>query len=190
MLGDLLLRLLLAFFPRSLRRAHGREMRQLARDRWREAAASKRRFARARVVLSLVADVLRAAPVEHVNAWRRMRSRRIDDRRRVRGHSADDLLVDLRYALRLAAASPAFTGAAILTLALGIGATTAIYSLVDATLLRPLPVRDPGSLYAMRWSVSHPAFRDYLGRTDAFDGVVAFSAVTPSASSEIGRAHV
>ena len=86
-----------------------------------------------------------------------------------------DLLADLRYALRLATLSPVFTGAAVLTLALGIGATTAIYALADATLLRPLPVRDVDSLYGTRWSASYPAFRDYLARTDTFDGVVAFS---------------
>ncbi len=86
-----------------------------------------------------------------------------------------DLLADLRYALRLASLSPVFTGAAVLTLALGIGATTAIYALADATLLRPLPVRDVDSLYGTRWSASYPAFRDYLARTDTFDGVVAFS---------------
>jgi putative ABC transport system permease protein len=86
-----------------------------------------------------------------------------------------DLVADLRYALRLATLSPVFTGAAVLTLALGIGATTAIYALADATLLRPLPVGDVDSLYGTRWSASYPAFRDYLARTATFDGVVAFS---------------
>ena len=86
-----------------------------------------------------------------------------------------DLLADLRYALRLATLSPVFTGAAVLTLALGIGATTAIHALADATLLRPLPVGDVDSLYGTRWSASYPAFRDYLARTETFDGVVAFS---------------
>jgi putative ABC transport system permease protein len=172
-LGDLLLRLLLMVLPRSLRRAHGREMRQLARDRWREASASSRAFARTRVTLSLAADVLRVAPVEHLNEWR---SRPLKhDPPRSPGQPMSDLLTDLRYALRLAALSPVFTGAAILTLALGIGATTAIYGLADTTILRPLPVRDVNSLYATRWSASHPSFRDYLARTDAFAGVVAFS---------------
>lgn len=87
----------------------------------------------------------------------------------------NDLLVDIRHAFRLAARTPVFTAAAILTLALGIGATTAIYSLADATLLRPLPVRDLDSLYATCWSASHPSFHDYVARTDVFDGVVAFS---------------
>ena len=62
----------------------------------------------------------------------------------------DVLLQDLRYAVRKLLAAPAFTVAAVVTLAIGIGATTAIFSTVNATLLRPLPYPQSENLIALR----------------------------------------
>src|SRR5258708_2291082 len=63
-----------------------------------------------------------------------------------------DFLYDLRYSARSLRHSPGFTAAVLLSLALGIGATTAIYSLVDQVILHALPVREPGRLALVDWN--------------------------------------
>ena len=63
----------------------------------------------------------------------------------------EQLVQDVRYAFRTMASSPAFTLLAVTSLALGIGANTAIYSFMDAILLRSLPVSDPESLVTLNW---------------------------------------
>ena len=69
----------------------------------------------------------------------------------------DDLPRDVRYALRSLRRSPAFTVAAVLTLAIGIGATTAIYSVVDTVLIRPLPFPGSDRLVAITEPERQPA---------------------------------
>src|SRR3954471_155197 len=73
----------------------------------------------------------------------------------------DYLLNDLRFALRTLRKQPAFTATVLATLALAVGASTAIFSVVEATLLRPLPFREPARI-AFLWGVAGPQ-RDIRG---------------------------
>jgi predicted permease len=101
------------------------------------------------------------------------------------------LLGNLRYAVRQFRRSPVFTAAAVLTLALGIGGTTAIFTLIHAVMLRSLPVSDPGRLYRVgegddccveggpqdRWGFySFPLYERLKTETPEFEEVAAFQA--------------
>ena len=84
-----------------------------------------------------------------------------------------NLVRDVTLGARLLVKSPGFTIAAVLTLALGIGANTAIFTLADATLLRPLPVHNPHELVVWTWSSSYPHYKEYAKRSDIFQSVLA-----------------
>ncbi len=94
-----------------------------------------------------------------------------------------DLLLDIRYALRVLWKSPAFTLVALVTLMLGIGANIFVFGVVNAVLLRPLDVSEPENLYELRlkpwtrWKVlttSYPAFEDYQQRNTSFSGLTGY----------------
>jgi predicted permease len=100
----------------------------------------------------------------------------------------ETLLQDLRYGLRMLRKNPGFTAVAVLTLALGIGANSGIFSLLDQAILRALPVKDPGRLvvisdaeYTKGWSTSdnqvmvysYPHYKEVRDQIPLFDGVVA-----------------
>jgi predicted permease len=89
----------------------------------------------------------------------------------------DELGADVRYGLRQAARNPGFTAVALLTLALGIGANTAFFSIFNSLILRPLPVRDPDSLALLsHGSWSYPIWNEIrLRETELFDGALAWS---------------
>jgi predicted permease len=94
------------------------------------------------------------------------------------------VLKDLKYAARMLAKNPGFTAVAVCSLAIGIGANSAIFSFADALLLRPLPVMkpsgvvtvNPGSVgaFATNTSISYPDYLDFRDRNRTFDGLVAY----------------
>ncbi|HKE57829.1 MAG TPA: ABC transporter permease [Pyrinomonadaceae bacterium] len=93
----------------------------------------------------------------------------------------DEIVQDLRFGLRLLLKNRGFTGVAVLSLALGIGANTAIFSLVDAVLIKSLPVRSPEQLVVFdarnsrgeQSNFSHPVFKELRLRTPGFSGIFA-----------------
>src|SRR6476469_9499928 len=104
----------------------------------------------------------------------------------------DTLLQDFRYAVRQLVRTPAFTIVAALTLAIGIGANTALFTLIDAIFLRPLPGIQPRndlvwiSPYSKQsghgLSLSYPDFRDYRDSSGVFADAAAFGRVDLSLS--------
>src|SRR5829696_4575358 len=115
----------------------------------------------------------------------------------------DDLRHDIRYTRRMLRSNPGFAAIAILILAVGIGATTAIFSVVNATLLRPLPFRDPHRLMSiflrmpvqygsgeidMVWS--YPKYQTLLSTQRAFTELAphlgeAFTVTTPDGAESV-----
>src|SRR6266513_6004820 len=99
------------------------------------------------------------------------------------------MLSDFKYALRMLVKSPAFTIIAVVTLALGIGANSAIFSVVDAVLLRPLPFPRPHELVTVWGSVSHTggekeadSFPNYVDLRDQSQTLQNLTAYTRAAA--------
>jgi predicted permease len=105
----------------------------------------------------------------------------------------ENLWQDVRYSVRMLARSPGFTTVAVLSLALGIGANTAIFSLMDVVMLRSLPVTDPGQLFlfghgrmvgstgtlpSTSWDLfSYPFYREISQKNEVFSGIAAIDSI-------------
>ena len=98
----------------------------------------------------------------------------------------DHFRQDVRYGMRMLRKSPGFTVIAILTLAIGIGANTALFSVVNGVLLNPLPFAEPGRLVALfaksaqfdKFSISYPNFLDWSRQNHSFSSLAAFRGET------------
>ena len=106
----------------------------------------------------------------------------------------DEMMQDLRYGVRMLVKRPGFTLVAVLSLALGIGANTAIFSLINTLLLRPLPIRQPEQLVALNnvgegrsmfSNFSYPNYKDLRDRNEAFSDLIAYR-IMPLSSSHDG----
>src|SRR5262245_20053127 len=175
---------LLCCFPRDVRDAYGADMRELF-----ELRLSRRRgVSRAAFWLCALGDALRHGIGERIERrWRRIARPRTFGLLLARWWM-DTLRHDLRYALRMLLRQPGMTATILLTLALGIGANTAVFSVVYAVLLRPLPYQDPERL-VMVWekrpregvfdnSVSPADFLDWSRLNTSFSPIAAYAGMT------------
>jgi predicted permease len=105
----------------------------------------------------------------------------------------DEMFQDLRYGLRMLRKNPGFTLVAVLSLGIGIGATTTVFSVANAVLFRPLPFKDSAELVAIHkydpngsglHVISYPDYLDYLDRNEVLSEMVAWSEAAVSLSSE------
>ena len=153
-------RLLRIAFPEEFRAGYEREMLRTFSAQQRDASLEGR-AAVLRLWLETLADVFRSGPRQHVEQLRH----------------------DLGYARRAFRRRPGFYAIAASVLAIGIAATTAIFSIVDAGLLRPVPFEDANRLVAIReltpqdaqpWELSYPSFKDLQANATTLESVAAY----------------
>jgi putative ABC transport system permease protein len=182
---ELLYRLLLRVFPPQARREFGDDMARMFFDQLADARAAGR--SETRIWVSAAADAMRAGLAERFVPFHSRALAAGRESRRWRWW-VQAFQQDVRYAVRLLLKQPGITAIAILTLALGIGANTAIFSAVNAVLLRPLPYAEADRLvmlYEKRLKegvidnvVSPADFIDWSQMQHSFDAIAAFTPTT------------
>ena len=176
-----LYRLLLRAYPAAFRRRYSDEMVRVWQERYRAAVALAGRRGLAVHWVATLRDVLVNALPEWLEEWPLAEPR-------PPGERMDTLRENVRYALRAILRNPGFAAVVAITLGIGIGANTAIFSVVRGVLLRPLPYPEPDRLAVVfteltkrnitRFPVSPPDFLDYQNQATLFEalaGVVTFA---------------
>jgi len=161
--------------PHDLRRAYGADMRITFEARCRDAAARG-----PAAVIILIARELADLAIASVRFRRRVRTVSAFDRER--SPLVTGLAQDIQYGIRMLRRQPSFTAVAVVTLALGIGATTAVFTVVNGVLLRPLPYGHPQDIVSLtggRPGSMHPWFSppnylDLTSQSGVFSGAAAY----------------
>ena len=180
-----LVRALIRLYPREFRERYGRQLLAFH--------AERARHARIGDWLRIIGDHLHAASAEHVRAWRAGRAAG-------RSVTLSTLLYDLHYAARALPRRPVFTIVVIATIALGVGANTAIFSVVHGVILRPLPYPEADRVVSFghnepTWLTSQPEYIDYKNGLRSFETLAAFvqtegNLATEEEPERIGTASV
>jgi putative ABC transport system permease protein len=183
--GERLYRLLLHLYPPRFRRAFDRDLIEAFRDQRRD--ASERRIPLPAFALMVLHDLLTQALAERASSmWSVLRKRPALDREEPLMSRPQRALhlPELRHAVRRLLRVPSFTITTVFVLALGVGATTAVFSVVNGVLLRPLPYADPGRLVALTHTIevsgvpeadqSDASVLFYQEHAKAFTGIAAW----------------
>lgn len=167
MSGERVIRALLRLYPAAFRERYGADMLAFQRDRVRSGGG-------VRMWVRIVVDHITSALSEWIRAARGARVHA------PRGTLLTDLLFDLRHARRSLSGRRVLTAVVLATIALGVGANTAIFSVVHAILLRPLPYPDAEQVVtfgheAPVWLASQPEYLDYRNNLSSFEGLAAYT---------------
>ncbi len=159
------------------------ELSQHLEDQFEEAVS--RGMSEAEATTAVLSDLGELLSRQLQRVERRAPQNQVPMGSRAKSNFIGDVIQDVRFALRMFAKNPAFTAIAILALALGIGANTAIFSVVNAILLRPLPYKNPDQLVMIWENATHlgfpkntpsPAnFLDWRQQATVFEGMAAFA---------------
>lgn len=194
---------LLRAYPSRFRATYGRDMSEAFRARCVRSLAERGWFGLALWILRAVLDVLWNAPLERLTTWRDARrpgsmARRAGPRP-PSAPTGDPIMLrlsqDLRFALRMMVRHPATSATLVLTLALGTGATTALFSVVDAALLRPLPYPDSDRIVIVQQSDAEfgahafapPYLSDLRQRIEGVESLAGFSPSWELTLTELGE---